>query len=94
VGGAYDYCHYMQDKFNDDGWGCMYRSLQTVVSWFRHQHYTSKPIPPHHVIQKILAAGSAKKDIIGSKQWIGSMEAVEVLDAYLGVSCKMIIVST
>jgi len=40
----YEYCHYMQDKFNDDGWGCMYRSYQTVLSWFRLQHYTNKPI--------------------------------------------------
>jgi hypothetical protein len=37
----------LQDKFNDAGWGCAYRSLQTIVSWFRIQQYTSKPIPSH-----------------------------------------------
>ena len=51
VQGAYDYHHYMQvsfycacklthgfqDNFDDDGWGCAYRSLQTIVSWLRLQ---------------------------------------------------------
>ena len=35
VDGTYSYHHYMQDKFDDDGWGCAYRSLQTLISWFR-----------------------------------------------------------
>ena len=35
VDGTYTYHHYMQDKFDDDGWGCAYRSLQTLISWFR-----------------------------------------------------------
>ncbi|GIL51741.1 hypothetical protein Vafri_7664 [Volvox africanus] len=47
VQGSYEYCHYMQDRFNDAGWGCAYRSLQTICSWFRLQRYTSKPIPSH-----------------------------------------------
>jgi hypothetical protein len=36
-----------QDRFNDSGWGCAYRSLQTIVSWFRQQRYTDKPVPSH-----------------------------------------------
>ena len=35
VQGRYAYHHYMQDNFDDNGWGCAYRSLQTIVSWFR-----------------------------------------------------------
>lgn len=35
VRGRYTYHHYMQDNFNDDGWGCAYRSMQTIFSWFR-----------------------------------------------------------
>lgn len=35
VQGLYAYHHYMQDDFDDNGWGCAYRSLQTVCSWFR-----------------------------------------------------------
>jgi hypothetical protein len=36
IDGIYTYHHYMQDRFDDDGWGCAYRSLQTLVSWFRY----------------------------------------------------------
>ena len=32
VAGDYLYYHYMQDKFNDKGWGCAYRSLQVGKS--------------------------------------------------------------
>ena len=53
VRGQYTYHHYMQDRMDDNGWGCAYRSLQTLVSWFRLQGYTDKPIPSHHEIQKV-----------------------------------------
>lgn len=43
-----------QDRFNDDKWGCAYRSLQTLCSWFRQQHYTSAPVPTHAQIQQTL----------------------------------------
>jgi hypothetical protein len=36
VQGIYSYHHYMQDRVDDSGWGCAYRSLQTIVSWFRY----------------------------------------------------------
>lgn len=52
VDGLYDYYHYMQDKFNDAGWGCAYRSLQTIVSWFRLQHFTTKPVPGHRWVEQ------------------------------------------
>lgn len=35
VDGLYSYHHYMQNNFDDNGWGCAYRSLQTIISWFR-----------------------------------------------------------
>ena len=53
VDGTYSYHHYMQDRMNDDGWGCAYRSLQTLVSWFRYQGYTEKPVPSHAEIQQV-----------------------------------------
>ena len=40
-----------QDKFNDSGWGCAYRSLQTLCSWFLHNGYTDKAAPSHQQIQ-------------------------------------------
>lgn len=53
VQGVYGYHHYMQDRTDDSGWGCAYRSLQTICSWFRHQGYTEKPVPTHREIQQV-----------------------------------------
>ena len=44
----------LQDRFDDAGWGCAYRSLQTIWSYFRAQHYTSLPVPSHRQIQQSL----------------------------------------
>uniref|UniRef100_A0A673SLS7 Ufm1-specific protease 2 n=1 Tax=Suricata suricatta TaxID=37032 RepID=A0A673SLS7_SURSU len=52
VQGTYSYHHYMQDRTDDNGWGCAYRSLQTICSWFKHQGYTERPIPTHREIQQ------------------------------------------
>ena len=30
----------MQQRFDDKGWGCAYRSLQTLISWFKQNHFT------------------------------------------------------
>jgi len=53
VSGHYAYHHYMQDGYDDSGWGCAYRSLQTIVSWLRLQGYTDKCIPSHSEIQQV-----------------------------------------
>lgn len=37
VRGKYEYYHYCQNKMDDNGWGCAYRSLQTLASWFKLQ---------------------------------------------------------
>ena len=54
VKGDYIYFHYLQDNFKDDGWGCAYRSLQTLHSWFLLQGYTENSVPSIPEIQKIL----------------------------------------
>ena len=53
VDGHYAYYHYMQDNFDDNQWGCAYRSLQTLCSWFILQGYTTKPVPTHTQIQQV-----------------------------------------
>jgi len=53
VSGHYAYHHYMQGGYDDSGWGCAYRSLQTIVSWLRLQAYTDKCIPSHADIQQV-----------------------------------------
>ncbi|KAJ7363357.1 Ufm1-specific protease 2 [Desmophyllum pertusum] len=95
VDGTYAYHHYMQDNFNDDGWGCAYRSLQTIASWFRHQGYSSKPVPSHREIQQALVDLQDKgKEFAGSRQWIGSFEVSMCLEHLLGVTSKIMFVNT
>ena len=94
VRGRYSYHHYMQDNFDDDGWGCAYRSLQTIISWFRHQGYTETEVPSHKQIQKCLVdIGDKEAKFIGSKQWIGSTEVGFVLETSCEVQSKFVSVS-
>ncbi|OMP02930.1 hypothetical protein CCACVL1_02660 [Corchorus capsularis] len=91
VQGSYEYYHYLQDGFDDSGWGCAYRSLQTIISWFRLQHYSSIDVPSHREIQQCLVdIGDKDPSFIGSREWIGAIELSFVLDKLLGVSCKVI----
>ncbi|KAL8569348.1 hypothetical protein ACOMHN_014032 [Nucella lapillus] len=53
VKGHYEYWHYCCDGTDDRGWGCGYRTLQTVCSWVRLQRlHSPHPAPPppdgHH----------------------------------------------
>ncbi|XP_077226620.1 peptidase C78, ubiquitin fold modifier-specific peptidase 1/ 2 isoform X1 [Tasmannia lanceolata] len=91
IEGSYEYYHYLQDGFDDSGWGCAYRSLQTIISWFRLQHYTSIEVPSHREIQQALVEiGDKEPYFVGSREWIGAIELSFVLDKLLGVSCKII----
>lgn len=97
VQGKYLYCHYMQDKFNDSGWGCAYRSLQTIFSWCALERYTSFKdgiIPTHKDIQKALVdVGDKPSSFIGSKEWIGANEVCYALEKLTGISSKILHVS-
>ncbi|MCO5602254.1 hypothetical protein L7F22_056383 [Adiantum nelumboides] len=91
VQGSYEYYHYLQDNFNDNGWGCAYRSLQTIVSWFKLQHYTFTDVPTHEKIQETLVKiGDKDASFKGSQNWIGAIELSFVLDELLGVSSKIL----
>lgn len=94
VEGAYDYYHYRVDGFQDDGWGCAYRSLQSVVSWFQHQQLTRALVPSVLEIQKILArvdyGKESQPNFVGSREWIGSYEVMMVLtDLVPQVECTL-----
>ncbi|XP_037940567.1 probable Ufm1-specific protease 2 [Teleopsis dalmanni] len=85
--GNYYYFHYLQDK----GWGCAYRSLQTIFSWFLLQGYTDEKIPNHNKIQKYLVEiGDKPQNFIGSSQWIGSAEVSMCLQGFLNVESKIL----
>lgn len=91
VQGSYEYYHYLQDNINDSGWGCAYRSLQTIISWFRLQHYTIIDVPTHSKIQEALVEiGDKEPSFKGSQNWIGAIELSFVLDKLLGVSSKIL----
>lgn len=93
--GTYAYHHYMQNRFDDNKWGCAYRSLQTLISWFRYQGYTDKPIPTHRDIQQCLVdSGDKPFSFLGSCQWIGSTEVGYVLDNMFNISSKFIFISS
>ena len=93
VHGAYRYYHYMQDNFDDKGWGCAYRSLQTLWSWFELNHYTRRPPPTHSQIQQTLVdIGDKPAHFIGSKDWIGSQGVGWCLNQHLGVDSKYLFV--
>jgi Ufm1-specific protease 2 len=94
VQGDYVYFHYMQD-FNDNGWGCAYRSFQTIFSWFKLQNFTNLSVPTHRDIQQALyEIGDKPRDFIGSSKWIGSMEISFCLSKILNVESKIISVSS
>ncbi|XP_054153879.1 ufm1-specific protease 2-like [Oppia nitens] len=95
VSGDYTYHHYMQDRIDDNGWGCAYRSLQTIISWFRHQSYIDKPVPTHKDIQQALVdVGDKEPSFIGSRQWIGSQEVSYVLSHLYGITSKIMFVNS
>ena len=71
------------------------RSLQTLISWFRHQGYAATPVPTHEQIQKCLVdIGDKERKFIGSKQWIGSTEVGYVLEKSCDVQSKFLSVSS
>ncbi|KAK6165866.1 hypothetical protein SNE40_022691 [Patella caerulea] len=95
VEGNYTYHHYMQDQFDDNKWGCAYRSLQTLVSWFIFHGYTEKPVPNHREIQQALVdIGDKDVKFVESKKWIGSLEVSYCLEHLIGVTSKILSVST
>lgn len=95
VHGRYAYHHYMQDNFDDNKWGCAYRSLQTIISWFRFQGYTDVPVPSHREIQQVLVDIEDKPtSFVGSRQWIGSFEVGYCLDHLLNVQCRVMSVNS
>lgn len=80
---------------DDDGWGCAYRSLQTLASWYNLQGYTEKPVPTFKNIQECLVdIGDKPSSFIDSRQWIGSTEVNFVLNSLLDVTSKILYCSS
>ncbi|XP_045196656.2 ufm1-specific protease 1-like [Mercenaria mercenaria] len=98
--GAYLYYNYGCDKFDDRGWGCGYRTLQSICSWIKNQQEKGSSQISHRVpsipeIQEALVAIGDKPDTFkGSKDWIGSFEVCLCIDHFYNVPCKIIHVNS
>ncbi|BFZ25310.1 hypothetical protein BsWGS_28349 [Bradybaena similaris] len=98
--GSYLYYHYGCDGVDDRGWGCGYRTLQTICSWVRHHHLSSdavseshknSPVPSIVQVQEALVDMEDKpRSFVNSRQWIGSFEVCLVLDYLYDVPCKIL----
>lgn len=89
--GKYDYYHYNCDGFNDVGWGCGYRTSQTILSWINYKRSLNIKIPNLLEIQNILVkCGDKSEKFIGSKEWIGSFECNLLIDHLFDIPSKII----
>ncbi|XP_038060358.1 ufm1-specific protease 1-like [Patiria miniata] len=101
VTGDYLYYHYGCDGIDDRGWGCGYRTLQTLCSWVRLQQQqlslqqdVRQTEPTLQEVQEALVAmGDKPSSLIGSKEWIGSYEICICIDHFYDVPCKILHVS-
>ncbi len=94
VKGHYHFYHYCMDEMKDNGWGCAYRSLQTVISFVKQSYLSSRNvlhIPSHKEMQQTLVYLKDKPNqFIDSKEWIGMVECSLLLDHYCGLASKII----
>lgn len=98
VKGPCSYYHYLCDGVDDRGWGCGYRSLQTMCSFAVAAKgvgpVTLAPderVPSISKIQETLAkVGDKPSSFVGSKEWIGTVEAAMVMDELLSVQCRLL----
>lgn len=90
IKGFYQYYHYMQGGINDNGWGCCYRSIQMVASWYLLQYYNVNAVPMHSLIQKYLKERDPShiEMVIGSPTWIGTVESGYFINWYLNYNTK------
>ncbi|XP_067632974.1 probable Ufm1-specific protease 1 [Eurosta solidaginis] len=92
--GDFTYFHYSCDDFKDNGWGCAYRTLQSVCSWIackRNSIECESTIPSIKEIQQTLVeVGDKTSEFVGSHEWIGAIEVFYVLDMLYDVVCKII----
>jgi hypothetical protein len=97
VSGDYNYWHYLLDGFDDRGWGCAYRSGQTLISWFLLNGWSLQSMERMVTIlamQEILVAVDGKDPkFVGSRDWIGSFELALIIEHLLGVQSKILSVN-
>lgn len=92
ISGQCVYYHYGCDGQDDRGWGCGYRTVQTIGSWFNNVSHGGKSRPPPslpEIQQALVTVGDKSASFLGSKEWIGTCEAALVLDQLYDVPCRL-----
>lgn len=83
VQGALRYYHYGLQNTNDHGWGCGFRTVQTILSWLQ-------PERPPPTLQKLQRELSTRNLYAGERSWIGIQEAVVLLDVEHGAQMRIV----
>ncbi len=92
----YEYFHYGDQSFNDHGWGCAYRSLQTLLSWFSIQNHVRLPkIPSISQIQDTIDKINlgSKDKLKDTREWIGATEVSWVVKHLTNYDCRILHIS-
>ncbi|XP_040829635.1 inactive Ufm1-specific protease 1 [Ochotona curzoniae] len=87
LSGHYLYYHYGCDGLDDRGWGCGYRTLQTLCSWPEGQ---AARVPGLLAVQAALEdMGDKPRGFRGSRDWIGCVEASLCLEHFGGPRARL-----
>lgn len=95
VTGECFYFHYGCDGHDDRGWGCGYRTVQTMCSWLCRSwsppkgNCRSPPSLPD-IQRALVAMGDKPASFDGSREWIGTVEASLILDYFYDVPCRIV----
>ncbi|XP_070499518.1 probable Ufm1-specific protease 1 [Chironomus tepperi] len=90
----YDYYHYCCDGINDVGYGCGYRTVQSICSMLKKKLNSEKSVPSLLDIQKVLVKfGDKDERILNSRSWIGTLEGSYVIDELFNVPCYIVHIS-
>ena len=97
VKGPCSFYHYLCDGVDDRGWGCGYRSLQTMCSYAFNARSVVDPVTPGgrvpsiaKIQETLVKVGDKPASFAGSREWIGTVEAAVVMDELLSVSCRLL----
>lgn len=98
----YDYYHYCCDQSSDAGFGCGYRTIQTICSMLREKLgkfdgkiYRLLQIPSIRNIQEVLVKiGDKSNKIIDSRDWIGTVEGSYIFDELFSTPSYLIHISS
>jgi hypothetical protein len=91
----FEYFHYNCDGFTDAGWGCAYRTLQSIVSWYKLHTKAAIAVPHLRDLQRTLVTiGDKPASFVDSNEWIGSVEASYILGSLLGLECQVLQLQT